>query len=261
MRHYDHESINMCDVILGRQNAVDPDLLVPPSKRDFGTEPDIRDKHVRLRIGNRPLARNLRVLYKLSNRKLPEDLEVFMSYDIWLLTHAVSVIQEDGFKKIQQVGYQMCFPDDPKVTVIEMLPQTRFIRKIGTSLESETDIKISGQASVPDSLTQLLDHVDGLSFGGKLTVCNHANIAIRLSFAVMSPVVLAVGVGDSNSEWVFTRQQQPLLGDQLMIQLVLTPKYLEKLNFRARVYATISTFNFLPVRLKSNWIELECELK
>jgi len=254
------EVIPMREIELNRQSALDPDLLVPPSKRTLGTDPDIEAGPLRLRIGERPVARNLRALYELRGRQLPEDLEIFISYDIWLLTHCVSVVKEGGFKQIRQMGYQMRFPDKPKVTVIEVLPQTDFVKRVGGFLKSESDIQINGQASLPDSLTHLLNKVENLSFGGKLTISKHLNVVGMVSFSVMTPVIQAVGVGDNGSEWVFKKYEQPLLGDQLMIQIVLTPPHLRRLNFKARLYATVTTFNLVPVRFESQWIDLECSL-
>lgn len=254
------ELFPMREIQLERQSALDPDLLVPPSERTFGAEPDIEAGRIRLRIGERPVARNLRVLYELGKREVPADLEVFLSYDIWLLTHTISVVQEGGFKQIRQLGYEMQFPDKPKVTVLEVLPQTRFVTKVGGCLKGEADIQLNGQVAVPDSITHLLDYVEDLSFGGKVTLSNQLNVVGRVSFAVMTPVIQAVGVGDSRSEWVFIKDENPLLGDQHMTQMILTPLRLKKLKFKARLNATISSFNLIPARLQSEWIDLECIL-
>jgi hypothetical protein len=251
----------MREIDLDFKSARDPDLLVPPSKRTFGAEPDIEVGQLRLRIGERPVARNLRLLYEMSKRELPSDLEVFVSYDIWLLTHSVSVIKEGGYKKIRQLGYQVRFPDKPKVTVLEVLPQTHFVTKVGGFFKSEADIQINGQASMPESITHLLNTVENLSLGGKLVLSEQVNLVARITFAVMTPVIQAVGAGDNGSEWVFRQDEQPLLGDQLMIQILLTPRRLRALDFKARVYATIATFNLVPVRVTSEWTDLSWALQ
>lgn len=260
MNDQSRELFPMREIQLDSQSALDQDLLVPPSKRTFGAEPDVEAGRIRLRIGERPVARNLRVLYELSKREVPADLEVFISYDIWLLTHSISVVKEGGFKQIRQLGYQMKFPDRPRVTVLEVLPQTRFVTNVGGFFKGEADIQLNGQAAVPDSITHLLDYVEDLSLGGKVTLSNQINLVGRVSFAVMTPVIQAVGAGDSSSEWVFIKDEQPLLGDQLMTQMILTPLRLNKLKFKARLYATISSFNLIPARFQSDWIDLECIL-
>jgi hypothetical protein len=250
----------MREIELNQRSALDPDLLVAPSKRTFGTDPDIEVGRLRLRVGERPVARNLRALYELRKRGLPEDLEVFISYDIWLLTHSVSVVKEGGFKKIRQIGYQMRFPDKPKVTVLEVLPQTDFVTRFGGFFKSEADIQINGHASVPESLTHLLDMVEYLSFDGQFTISKQLNVVGRVSFSVITPIIQAVGVGDNGSEWVFKKHDRPLLGDQLMMQIVLTPRRVRRLNFKARVYATVSSFNLVPARFQSDWLDLQCML-
>ena len=252
----------MRDITLTRQNATDPYLLVPPSQRHLGgDEPDIETDRLRLRIGDRPIARNLRRLYELGNRQMPDNLEVFTSYDLWLLTHAVSVIKEGGYKRVRHLGYRMSFHEKPRVTVVEVLPQTRFVTKIGGFLRAETDIQLNGEAKVPDNLIALLEEVESFSLGGQIRFSAEANVVGRVSFSVMTPVIEAVGIGSSSSEWVFRKDSQPLLGDQLMIQIVLTPRRLRKIKLRAQLHVTITTFNFLPVRLESDWLELECELR
>jgi len=256
-----NDSKNMEEIVLNWDNASDPDLKISPYKRTFGMEPEIEEKQIRLRIGKRPIVRNLRTLYEINSRSLPEDLELFVAYDIWMITHVVSIVQASGFRKVKQLGYQVNFPEDPKITVLEVLPQTQFVKKIGTSCESITDIQLNGQAQVPQELTNMLDQIESISFNGKLAMSNSVNIVGRLSFSIMTPIVQAVGKGDDSSEWIFTKDEKPLLGDQLMVQIILTPKFLDEITFQSRVYATISTFNVLPVRLKSDWITIQCELQ
>lgn len=252
----------MREITLARQNATDPNLLVPPSQRHLGgDEPDIEADRLRLRIGDRPIARNLRRLYELSDRQLPDTLEVFTSYDLWLLTHAVSVIKEGGYKRVRHLGYRMSFQEKPRVTVVDILPQTHFVTKVGGFFRAETDIQLNGEAKVPDSLTELLEEVESISLGGQIRISAEANVVGRVSFSVMTPVIQAVGVGSNGSEWVFRKDEQPLLGDQLMIQIVLTPRRLREIKFRAQLHAAITTFDFLPALLESDWLDLECELR
>lgn len=242
-------------------NALDPYLMVPPSERDFGGEPNIETKGIRIRIGERPFARDLRSLYESNGRKLPPDFEVFRSYDIWLLTQSVSLIKEGRFKEVREVGYQVRFPDKPKITILDVLPRTEFVKISKASLKSEVDIQINGGASnVVDSTERLSDGSESFHSGVKLKTHTGINMAVRLSFSVMTQKITAIGIGDHVSEWVFKKDDNLLVGDQLMVQTLLTPKRLKKLKFEARAYATISGFCSLPVKLCSDWIKLECDL-
>ena len=112
------------DVELGPQRAVAPNLLTRPPERKYGgPEADIQFKGVRLRVGRRPIVFNLKKLYEKSGRELPGDLEVFGSYDMWVFTHSVGVVQEGGWQYIQQLGFHVKFGERPIVTNLELLPQ------------------------------------------------------------------------------------------------------------------------------------------
>lgn len=247
------------EVSLGPENAVDPDLLVPPSQRRFGG-PEVEFSRIRIKIGERPIARDLRTLYQLTKRELPGNLEVFRSYRLWMVTHAVSIVDQATIRSVRQVGYQMRLPNEPCVTVVEMFPQTRFVKKVEGKWETRADLEIDGKASVPDTVTELLDHFEGLTLGGKVTIATKVGLIGRLSFAVFTPVVQAVGVGDRQSEWIFERSDEPLIGDQLMVQILLVPKHVDRVEFEARAHAVVSTFNLIPTRLNSEWIPLACSL-
>lgn len=250
------------EIVLGIRSALDPDLMISPLDRTFGDDPEIEEGFLKLRIGDRPFARNLRTMYELNDRKVPDEIEIFMAYDVWLITHVVSIMQEAGYKKVKQLGCEVRFQEEPKVTILELLPQTRFIKKLGGLFKSEAGIQLNGKATLPASVSQLLNSVENFSLGAEMTLSSQANIVGKLSFAVMSAAVVATGVGDRRSEWLFNKAgDRPLQGDQLMVHVLLTPKHLKNVTFKARIYATISGFNFIPVRLKSEWVDLACDLK
>ena len=246
---------------LGLENAVNHEDFKPPSERHLGEEPEIEFEPFRFRIGDRPIARDIRRLYELADRKVPEDLEVFHGNDIWAITYAVSVLGGANFKSVRELGFRMRYPEKPRVTVLEVMPQTKFVKKLGGSFTSEADLDIWGQASVPSELTQLLEVFEHLGFGGKLKLSTKVNVVGRLSFSVVTPVIVATGVGDSGSEWAFQRDEIPLVGDHIMVQIIHTPRFQEKLKFKAQVYTTVVTSYFFPARLQSEWVELTCPLR
>jgi len=250
----------MLEINLNYKNAIDPYLHIPPNERELGGEPHIETKNIRLRIGERPVAYNLKTLYELNNRKLPKDIQIFESYKIWVINHNIGVIKEGGYKSINKLGYRVQFPDKPKVTVIDILPQSRFIKKLEMSFKNETDIQINGQVSIPDPLVILMNILEDIQLDAKINIANHLNIVGRFSFSVISPTIQAVGVGDRTSEWLFTKEDNPLVGNQNLTQIILTPRHTERLKFKSKIYTTVSTFNLIPSRLESEWIDLECEL-
>jgi hypothetical protein len=268
MSDYDFGEAGVLDIVLTAEDAVDPDLLVPPSERHLGPNPQIEEGNIEIRIGQRPFVRSLRALYESSERAVPPGMEIFTSYKLWLLTHAVSVVKEPGRKDIRQLGYEVSFPEEPRVTVVEVFPQSRFIKKFGSELESrfvfEAGIQINGQVAPPEIITELMKQVHPLSFGGKAEakaeITTKGDFVGRFSFAVLTPVIEAIGVGDNYSQWLFTKDTKPLVGDHIMMQLILVPKNLRELRFRARASATTTTFNLLPSKRKSRWMDLSVSL-
>lgn len=268
MNDYAEQDAGALDVLLTPENALDPDLLVPPTERHLGPEPQIERDNVEVRIGRRPFVRSLRALYESSGRQVPPGMEIYEAYQLWLLTHAVSVLKEPGRRDVRRLGYEVAFPDEPRVTVVELFPQSRFVKKLGAEVESslvfEAGVELNGQAAPPEALTELMKQVHPLSFGGKAAakaeIATKGEFVARLSFAVMTPIIEAVGVGDDYSQWVFTKDARPLVGDHIMMQVLLVPSGLRELEFRARVSATTTTFNLLPSKRRSEWIDLSVPL-
>lgn len=252
------------EIILARQNVLESDvpLLTPPLERQLGSRPDIKMEDLHLRIGRRPFARNLRLMYKENNPfPLSDDMQIFISYDIWLLNHAVSIIKEGGYKTIRGFTYQVAFLEDFPVTVIDVLPQTRFVQRLGAGCQIKAAIDIYGHVFMPEVLQKLTNKEAPLSLDAKLMFSQQANFVGMLSFSVCTPIIQAIGACDNHSLWCFQKDKDPLLGDFQMMQIVLVPKEIKDLKCRARLTATVNTFNFLPCRLRSHWVDLECKLK
>jgi hypothetical protein len=239
------------EITLSFEDAVDPLLAVPPSQRSFGREPVVEKGRVRLRIGERPIVRNLKVLYRKSGKTLPPDLEVFAAYDIWLIVFVVGTVREAGFREVDRFGLTATFPEKPRVTVLNVLPQTRFVQRAGGLLKAEVGLALNGSAQVPEGVTQMLAQTDFLSADASMKLSADANLVGTLSFSVLTPVIQATGIGGRRAEWVFEKAEQPLVGDQQMIVTLLAPKNLDELDVAARLSATVSVFNLLPCNLET----------
>ena len=110
------------EVTLTFADAVDPLLAVPPDQRTFGAEPVLEKGRVRLRIGERPITRSLKQLYKKMNKPLPPDLQVFSAYEIWLIAFGLGIMREAGMREVDRFGFEVTFPEEPRVTVLDLLP-------------------------------------------------------------------------------------------------------------------------------------------
>lgn len=248
------------EVTLTFADAVDPLLAIPPSQRTFGAEPTLEKGHVRLRIGERPIVRNFKQLYKRLNKPLPADLEVFTAYNIWLIAFGVGIVRDSGMREVERFGFAVTFPERPRMTVLDVLPQTRFVKKAGAQLKAEARLSLNGKAGLPEAVTQMLAQTDTLSADAALSFSTDANVVGTLSFSVLTPVIEAIGTGDRRAEWVFEKSEQPLVGDQHMMVTLLAPRSVEQFDIKARLSATVAVFNFLPCKLETE-IDMEIPLK
>lgn len=235
--------------------------LVDPVLEFAGGPGEIDANNIRIRIGRRPLCTNLRKVYEETGREIPIGWKLYDAYDLWMITHVVGIADDGqgGFKKVKQLGYKMRFPEEVDYRIQELAPQTEFVKTIGGDLKFNAGLSFNGKLSAAGQfpLGEAL-HIPG--FSGELKAGADAQIFGELSFNVFSKKMVTTGVGDFTSEWIFYRDDVPLLGDQVMTQFVLTPKYLEEIGFEAMVYANVPTFNMLTDRRKSDWISIKYEV-
>lgn len=257
----DDESI---EVTLGPSEAFDKALLVPPNGRKLGPDSgrDLPFDNIRIRVHRRPVAYNLRHLFELSDRPLPENYGVFNAYDLWLLQHSFSVVREGGYKHVQQIGIHVRLPETPRYTVLNILPKTEFVKHGSLGLGLEADVAVDGRVSIPQVSLKDGYLVKELSAGGRITLIPEASFVGRISFALISPSIQAVGVGDNESMWVFERTygSDPLWGEQTVMQVVLAPRRRKKIAITTSIYATVSCFGVVNTRLKGENLELEAIL-
>jgi hypothetical protein len=240
-------------VTLSFADAIDSLLAVPPSERTFGpgeTSPGAVQKgQVRVRVGERPIVRNLKTLYRKTGRAMPADLQLYSAYNVWLVVFYVGALRESGVRALSRFGFAVTFPEKPRVTVLNLVPQSRFVKRVGLEVTSEAALSLNGEAHVPDAVAGLLAETDVLSGTAKLRIGTDARVVGTLSLSVMTPVVTAIGVGGRAAEWLFERDEKPLVGDQHMAVTLLVPKSVEELQATTRLSATVSVFDMLPCTL------------
>jgi len=241
------------EVTLTFADAVDPLLAIPPSQRSFGSGSQIEEGHVRLRIGERPIVRDLKRLYRKAGKTLPTDFEIFSAYNIWMILFAVGIVRESGMRQVNRFGFALTFPEKPRVTVLSVLPQTRFVKRAGALLKAEATLSLNGSAEVPEAVSQALTTTDTLSVDASLNVSTQANVFGTLSFSLLTSVIQAIGTGDRRAEWVFEKSEHPLVGDQHLAITLLAPKQVDELEVATRLSASITVFNLLPCKLETEF--------
>jgi hypothetical protein len=244
-------------------NSIAKDYETPPSKRMQGNSPDISTSKIRMYIGTKPILTDIKKLMKKHNKPVPPHIEIFKSYNAYFLPHTIGVIQEGGWDTIRQIGYQMKFPSDAEVIVLNVLPESKYVTTIKGDFNFEADLALNGEAGIPEKVKDLIEFTETVGVGGKLKVSSSSNLLGTFRFSVVSAEVMSIGKGNTYSEWVFNRGEAPLFGNDIeMFQLILVDKFYphDKLKFQAKIYSVISTWNLLPSRRESEWIPIECAL-
>ncbi|MCU0440367.1 MAG: hypothetical protein MUC49_20950 [Raineya sp.] len=248
---------------LTEKNVFEEDFEISPSNRIAGGDPDIEVNRIRMYIGSNPVVFNLRELYEKAKKEIPPEIDIFTSYNVFIINHTIGVVQEGGWDKVQQIGYRMRFLTPKKVRVLDVLPQSKYIKKIAGIFNFEADLHLNGEISSPDKITDIIEQADiaSVGIGGKLRVATNSSIVGRFSFQVITPEVQSIGKGSDYSEWIFNKTDRPLVGDDIeMFQIVLADRFTTELPFEACIYSTISTWNFLPSRRNSDWVQIKCKL-
>lgn len=240
-------------------------LLPSPYDLDFGTEVEedisISFKGLEIRLGNRPVARNLRQLYHLGHQEFPVSLAIFDVYDVWLIMHSIAAIRQEGRTPIHALGYEADFLEEDQVYTIDLLPQPKFSTSLSGKLESNVDLGVEGHAELPETARAFMDSIQFLGGDAKLKLSSAMQLIGRISFSVMSPLIQAIGIGSSHCQWQFEVEQKPLLGDQIMLQTVLVPRYTEKLAFKIRGYAQLRPkWTKALAMFRTKWLQVECLL-
>lgn len=253
-------------VELGRKDSIYPDLSIPVLEKHLGDAPDIEDENIRIRVGTRPIVRDLGALYQGTGRPVPAEMQdLFTGYRVLLLNHSMSVLREQGRKNISSIGFEVSFPESPRITIIDLFPRTTFVQNVGATLDSsfvaEAGIGVNGRLSTPPLVTELLSQIDDMSMDAKLNcklqLSNKAGFVAKFSYAVLSPLVQAIGVGDTHGQWIIDKKSRPLLGDLIFSQTILAPKNSSGIKFKVRASATITTYSLMPDKKPSRWINAE----
>lgn len=257
-------SSNLCLEDSWRQS-----LLLDPSKITnlhlAGGKPDIQFQSLRITIGDRPLARNLASLYSASGKALPADFLAFSAaYRLYLVTATVGVLEEHRGRPLDQIGFKIQYSDAPeaRVSIVDVLPQSRFVTLVGTELSCTTDVSLDGHAELPDELAKLLSGAEPISAAAKITLSAKAGIVGRIRFSVVTPVIQAMGQASGTAEWILRRDSKPLVGTHTFSHVLLAPKHLADSNLTAFAFVTATVGGFLrvPVPLNSPSVGLTVDL-
>lgn len=188
---------------------------------------------ITLRLGNRPLVYDLSKLQRQADKARPytpaPGTRAFM------VVHAISALRTQGRAKVEELQYSAVCSDPSDVQTTNLIPQTRFNQVVKGSLNISGALDLSGQASldVPSVVTEtLLNEFVGIG-DLKLQLCTAAEFIGKFTLSLYAPVIQSGGIGSNRCDWVIhpNEEKTPLLGDQLLIQVISVPSSCQTLHY------------------------------
>jgi hypothetical protein len=191
-----------------------------------------------IRLGNAPIVRNLKKLIELSHSQLPPEIEIlFNEHDIYTVTHAIGVMRLTGRAKVEELQYNATIIDLDGAKTIDLLPNTSFKTIFGINSSFEGAIKAGGSfsAQIPDELKQALSN-KVVSLGGDidLQLSTNSQFVGKVQCNLKLPVVTSSGISTNSCTWILNPEENPLLGDQLLIQTIAVPKNTTNITYKIK---------------------------
>lgn len=190
-----------------------------------------------VRLGNSPIVKDLKKLYEYSDKSIPADLKIlFEKKDIYLIVHMIGAVRLSGSAKVEELQYNAEIIEEG-VQTIDLLPNTSFKEVASITFGFEGSLSGSGNfsAALPASLTQALLEQE-ITLGGdmKIQLSSNTNFVGKFTYSLKFPVIQSTGIASNFCTWILNPQNNPLLGDQLLIQTVAVPKGTQKITYKAK---------------------------
>jgi len=198
-----------------------------------GDNPDSEVLGIRLRLGNQPLVYDLSKLKRQAGKTTPSgsssDDRTFM------VVHVISAIRTQGKAKIDELQYSAICTKPVSLQTIDLIPQTRFNQVFKGSLTIAGALNFSGQASleVPSIVNETLLN-EFVDIGDlNLQLCSASEFIGKFTLNHYTPVIQSGGIGSNRCDWVINPNEEkiPLLGDQLLIQVIAVPASCRRLRY------------------------------
>src|SRR5215213_1010225 len=262
--------VDFLTISLSPEDSIAREISEPLMFQDLGDDdtPQIKKENIEIRIGKSPIVFSLRDLYEKSHKKLPPDFAVFEEFRIWVIKYVVSVVKERGWRDIKQLTLEVSFPDKPKISTLQVFPNTRFIKKfeIDGKLEWMFDVglTVAGEVSPPEALAEIISQTNFVSFDGGakagIKLSNKASIIGNINFSVVTPIVEATGTAGDYCRWDFHKESVPMVGDHQMMQILMVGNKVNELKLKERISTLTTYIKYFPDTRRSQWIELEAKL-
>ena len=237
-----------------------PELDRPLSKQDFGTVASGRGWNAT--IAEQPIPLRLDRVFDRLGKPIPPEIDLYQGFDVWLIPNRVAVMRRRGFAAVVSIGLDCDYASGRATrSIAGLVPQPEYVSLGGVSTEATCAGKIGFAGDVTAGGSEA-DGSENVVFenGIKLSAGAAVDAHVNFSFAVATPRIAAIGVGSAIAQWQFKLGGVPLFGRDIETWTFLVlPKMTRKLAYRIRLYLVMRTA-FIPTRVESEWIEIECKL-
>ncbi|MDQ3110610.1 MAG: hypothetical protein M3R17_12015 [Bacteroidota bacterium] len=191
---------------------------------------------IKIRLGNEPIVKNLQEILNATGSVIPPEIStLFKTKDIYSVVHAIGALRIEGNAKVSELQYEAQVKNIPGVQTIDLLPNTTFkdVWQLNMNFEGSMSANGNFSATIPTELTQALIPNKYVTLGGdiKLQLANNSSFIGKFSCGLKLPVVQSLGIASNTCTWILNPQENPLLGDQLLVQTIAVPKGTQKITY------------------------------
>lgn len=171
-------------------------------------------------------------------------------------------MHEPGSREVRRLGLEVKYKDESGVSIADVFPKTTLLNVLSGEITGELTaaIDFGGHLSATPISAGSAELPVELGGGARLHVAGKAEVLATVSLSLVTPIVEAIGDGDSFAQWMLTRHKVPLWGDHAFFQVLLVPPGIRSLSYEARVSARVTRYGVVESVRRSGWIELRCQL-
>ncbi len=211
-------------------------------------------------IANQPIAMRLRDVYKACGKDLPPELALYKMFELWLIPHRFSLIRNSGLAEPTAVGIEVEYVhENTTCSVVSLLPGPKWKEHGKAALGGKLGGKLSATGEIeeiPNLCLSPLLRLGDLEFAGS----TGSSIEFSFEWTVCTPVISAVGEGDSKCQWRFDKEKEPLFGKTIETWSVLAlPRRQKTLEYRMRCYYLRRTL-FFATRKEGDFVQVRCQM-
>lgn len=189
---------------------------------------------ITLRLGNQPLVYDLDKLQQQTGKAIVYPKA--SGTRRFMVAHVMSALRIRGKARVNELHYSAVSSNPLSLQTIGLIPQTRFDQFMKGSFGLSGALNICGQVSpeIPPIVTEtLVNQFIDVGAGLQLQLCTASEFIGKYTFSIHTPIIQSSGMGSNACDWIIYPNEEkiPLLGDQLLIQLISVPSSCKTLHY------------------------------